>query len=134
VSFSREVSDSRLQRGFSRRHLGRIAAFVMAGAGLPPFNEFAMAQQAETQLNRETRGRRRPLDPDSGPHQLIRWGQSLALRNARPEPPLGSPRRGTTPLCRTPSRTNCAAPTRARETAQALRRSTDETHTCLSDP
>src|SRR5690242_17786169 len=33
-----------LQRGFSRRSLGRIAAMVSAGAALPFYNEPAMAQ------------------------------------------------------------------------------------------
>jgi histidinol-phosphate aminotransferase len=33
-----------LQRGFSRRSLGRIAAMISAGAALPFYNEPAMAQ------------------------------------------------------------------------------------------
>jgi len=33
-----------LQRGFSRRHFGRISAMLTAGAALPFYTESAMAQ------------------------------------------------------------------------------------------
>jgi histidinol-phosphate aminotransferase len=35
-----------LQRGFTRRHLGRMASVLTAGAALPFYNEFAMAQRS----------------------------------------------------------------------------------------
>ena len=44
-----------LERGFSRRQLGRIASLLTAGAAMPFYNEFAMAQDAEQRL---ARGRR----------------------------------------------------------------------------
>src|ERR1041385_3386626 len=52
-------ADSFLQRGFSRRQLGRIASLLTAGAAMPFYNEFAMAQDAER------RAGRRPADPDT---------------------------------------------------------------------
>ncbi|HUA57979.1 MAG TPA: pyridoxal phosphate-dependent aminotransferase [Verrucomicrobiae bacterium] len=51
-------ADSLLQKGFSRRQLGRIATLLTAGASLPFYNEFAMAQDAQR------RGGRR-VDPDA---------------------------------------------------------------------
>jgi hypothetical protein len=53
-----------LKRGFSRRQLGRIAGLLTAGAALPFYNEFAMAQDAEQRM----RGRRGAMEPD-GPVQ-----------------------------------------------------------------
>jgi histidinol-phosphate aminotransferase len=50
-----------LHRGFSRRQFGRIATLLSAGATLPFYNEFAMAQDAERQAKR---GSRRANDPD----------------------------------------------------------------------
>ena len=41
-----------LNRGFSRRQLGRISSLLTAGAALPFFNEFAMAQDAERRMMR----------------------------------------------------------------------------------
>src|SRR5579862_8673247 len=35
-----------LQRGFTRRHLGRMASVLTAGAALPFYNEFALAQRS----------------------------------------------------------------------------------------
>jgi histidinol-phosphate aminotransferase len=55
-------ADDLLQRGFSRRQLGRIATLLAAGSSLPFYNEFAMAQQAE---RRQGGGRGRMVDPDS---------------------------------------------------------------------
>jgi len=55
-------ADDLLQRGFSRRQLGRIATLLAAGSSLPFYNEFAMAQQAE---RRQGAGRGRMIDPDA---------------------------------------------------------------------
>ena len=52
-----------LQRGFSRRQLGRIATMLTAGASLPFYNEFAMAQQAERRQGAGRGGRM--MDPDA---------------------------------------------------------------------
>lgn len=52
--------ESLLSKGFSRRQLGRIAGLLTAGAALPFYNEFAMAQDAEPR----GRGRRGAMDPD----------------------------------------------------------------------
>jgi histidinol-phosphate aminotransferase len=41
-----------LQRGFTRRQLGRIATVLTAGASLPFYNEFAMAQDDEQRVAR----------------------------------------------------------------------------------
>ena len=41
---SKETQRDFLERGFSRRTLGRIAAVLTAGATLPFYNEPAMAQ------------------------------------------------------------------------------------------
>jgi histidinol-phosphate aminotransferase len=49
------------QRGFTRRHIGRMASLLAAGAALPFYNEYAMAQDAEQRM----RGGMRPTyDPD----------------------------------------------------------------------
>jgi histidinol-phosphate aminotransferase len=40
------------QKGFSRRQLGRIATVLTAGASLPFYNEFAMAQEDEQRVAR----------------------------------------------------------------------------------
>jgi histidinol-phosphate aminotransferase len=50
-----------LKRGFSRRQFGRIATLLTAGTTLPFYNEFAMAQDAERQVRRNSR---RANDPD----------------------------------------------------------------------
>src|SRR5258705_9962707 len=39
-----ELKQDLINRGFSRRHFGRIATMITAGATLPFFNEPAMAQ------------------------------------------------------------------------------------------
>jgi len=58
MSFSPAHSEQLLERGFSRRQLGRIASMFTAGAAaLPLFNEFAMAQDAEQRMARGS-GRR----------------------------------------------------------------------------
>src|SRR6202142_4688934 len=41
-----EQQESLLKRGFSPRNFGRIATLVGAGATLPFYNEFALAQRA----------------------------------------------------------------------------------------
>jgi len=54
-------AESLLEKGFSRRQLGRIASLLTAGAALPFYNEFAMAQDAV----RRQGGGRRAMDPDA---------------------------------------------------------------------
>jgi histidinol-phosphate/aromatic aminotransferase/cobyric acid decarboxylase-like protein len=49
------------KKGFSRRDLGRIASLLTAGAALPFYNEFAMAQAARPQRG----GGRRAYDPEA---------------------------------------------------------------------
>ena len=51
-----------LEKGFSRRQLGRITSLLTAGAALPFYNEFAMAQDAERRMMRGAGGRMN--DPD----------------------------------------------------------------------
>jgi histidinol-phosphate aminotransferase len=58
-----DQTDLLLQKGFSRRQLGRIATLLTAGAGLPFYNESAMAQDA--QQRRAGRGAGRAMDPDA---------------------------------------------------------------------
>jgi histidinol-phosphate aminotransferase len=50
---------SLLKKGFSRRDLGRIASLLTAGAAMPFYNEFSMAQAASPQRGRRT------ADPDA---------------------------------------------------------------------
>lgn len=49
-------AESLLQRGFSRRQLGRIASLLTAGAALPFYNEHVMAQEAERRAGRSAPG------------------------------------------------------------------------------
>ena len=56
-----EHADSLLRKGFSRRQLGRIASLLTAGAALPFYNEFAMAQDAQRRMGMG----RRMMDPDT---------------------------------------------------------------------
>jgi histidinol-phosphate aminotransferase len=44
--------ESFLHRGFTRRQVGRIATVLTAGASMPFYNEFAMAQEAERRMGR----------------------------------------------------------------------------------
>ena len=63
---SKSAVSSLLERGFSRRHLGRIATLLTAGASLPFYNEFAMAQDEEPARGGAARGSRGagiPFDP-----------------------------------------------------------------------
>jgi histidinol-phosphate aminotransferase len=63
MSLSVEATRSFLDKGFSRRQLGRIAAVLTAGATLPFYNEFAMAQEAEKIVARAA-GVRPRTDPN----------------------------------------------------------------------
>src|SRR5688500_4402982 len=74
-------AESLLQRGFSRRQLGRIASLLTAGATLPFYNESAMAQDAER------RNGRRVIDPD-----IVRINQN--------ENPMGPSKEGLEALLR----------------------------------
>jgi len=65
MSLPRTQTDSLLHRGFSRRDLGRIASLLTAGAALPFYNEFAMAQDAQQRMGRGAGGARRAMDPDT---------------------------------------------------------------------
>src|SRR5450432_2996844 len=65
MSLSVKLNDSLLQRGFSRRDLGRMASLLTAGATMPFFNEYAMAQDAQQRMLRGTPGARRANDPDT---------------------------------------------------------------------
>ena len=53
-----------LAKGFSRRQIGRMASLLTAGAALPFYNEFAMAQDAERRMMRGAGGAGRMYDPD----------------------------------------------------------------------
>ncbi len=59
-----EQMESLMERGFSRRQLGRIATLLTAGSALPVFGEYAMAQQAE-QASAARRGARREMGPNT---------------------------------------------------------------------
>jgi len=56
-----DLASGLLEKGFSRRQLGRIAGLLTAGTTMPFYNEFAMAQDAERRMNR---GGARRADPD----------------------------------------------------------------------
>ena len=60
MDFSKAVVENLEQRGFTRRQIGRMVTLVGAGASLPFYNEYAMAQDAE----RRMRGTRPAYDPD----------------------------------------------------------------------
>jgi histidinol-phosphate aminotransferase len=59
---TRKQTNSFLDRGFSRRDIGRIASLLTAGATLPFYNEYAMAQDAQRRMGG---GARRAMDPDA---------------------------------------------------------------------
>jgi histidinol-phosphate aminotransferase len=61
MPLSREQTNSFLHKGFSRRDVGRIATLLTAGATLPFYNEYAMAQDATRRMG----GARRAMDPDA---------------------------------------------------------------------
>ena len=60
MSLGNKQFESLAQRGFTRRQIGRIGALISAGAALPFYNEFAMAQQGQGRG-----GMRRQMDPDA---------------------------------------------------------------------
>jgi histidinol-phosphate aminotransferase len=61
MGLSNQTIEELGQRGFTRRHIGRMASLLAAGAALPFYNEHAMAQDAEQRM----RGGMRPAyDPD----------------------------------------------------------------------
>src|SRR5215831_16108644 len=62
---SADHTKSLLARGFSRRDIGRIASLLTAGAALPFYNEYAMAQDAQQRALRGTGMGRRANDPDA---------------------------------------------------------------------
>jgi histidinol-phosphate/aromatic aminotransferase/cobyric acid decarboxylase-like protein len=57
MALTSKLTESLVQRGFSRRHIARIS--MGAAAAIPFFNEFAMAQQAEQQQAAVAGGGRR---------------------------------------------------------------------------
>ena len=81
MSISESQADPILNKGFSRRQLGRIASVLTAGAAFPFYNEFAMAQDAERRMNRGAGGMRAAMDPD-------------AVRISSNENPLGPSKEG----------------------------------------
>jgi histidinol-phosphate aminotransferase len=62
MSLEPKVQEELLARGYSRRHIGRIA--LGAAAALPFFHEFALAQQAEAPRTRGNRAARPAFDPE----------------------------------------------------------------------
>jgi histidinol-phosphate aminotransferase len=87
MSLSQEQINSCLERGFTRRHLGRMTTLLTAGAALPFFNEYAMAQEAEQRMMRGAGGARRAVDPD-------------AVRIGSNENPLGPCKEGLEAIAR----------------------------------
>jgi histidinol-phosphate aminotransferase len=65
MSLTTNLTDSLLQRGFTRRDLGRITSLITAGAAMPFYNEYAMAQDAQQRMMRGAGGARRAMDPDA---------------------------------------------------------------------
>ena len=53
MTLTRKTEESLLDRGYSRRSIGRIA--LGAAAAIPFFSEFAQAQQAERRMARASR-------------------------------------------------------------------------------
>lgn len=82
-----EHAESFLQRGFTRRQVGRIASLLTAGAAMPFYNEFAMAQEAQRRTL-GAGGARRAMDPD-------------AVRISSNENPLGPCKEGLEAGCAT---------------------------------
>ena len=48
---TKQQTNSYLQRGFSRRDIGRITTLLTAGVTLPFYNEYAMAQDAQRRIS-----------------------------------------------------------------------------------
>jgi histidinol-phosphate aminotransferase len=84
---STDHTKSLLARGFSRRDIGRIASLLTAGAALPFYNEYAMAQDAQQRALRGTGMGRRAMDPD-------------AVRISTNENPLGPCKEGCEAIAR----------------------------------
>lgn len=89
MSLSTKLNDSLLQRGFSRRDLGRMASLLTAGATMPFFNEYSMAQDAQQRMLRGAGGARRAMDPD-------------AVRISSNENPMGLARKASKPSPKSP--------------------------------
>lgn len=83
MTLPQEQVNSFLERGFSRRQVGRIASVLTAGVALPFYNEFAMAQDAERRTSRS----RAAMPPD-------------AVRISSNENPLGPCKEGLEALCK----------------------------------
>jgi len=64
MALQMEQMETLLDKGFSRRQLGRIASLLTAGAAALPFTEYAMAQQAEQESNARRGGARRAMSGD----------------------------------------------------------------------
>src|SRR5690242_20687076 len=69
MSLSREQTEVLMDKGFSRRRFGRISSLLAAGAALPFYNEFTMAQEADARAAARRVGGgagmvRRAMDPD----------------------------------------------------------------------
>ena len=62
MSLPHNQMNSFLERGFTRRQVGHIASVLTAGAALPFYNEFAMAQEAERRMTGRSRAM---LPPDA---------------------------------------------------------------------
>lgn len=50
MALTQKHMDSLSARGFTRRQIGRVASVLTAGAALPFYNEFAMAQEAQRRM------------------------------------------------------------------------------------
>jgi histidinol-phosphate aminotransferase len=63
MTLKSRLAESLLERGYSRRQIAKIA--MGAGAAIPFFNEFALAQQAQTASARPAMGARPAYDPEA---------------------------------------------------------------------
>ena len=86
MALTPKLTESLLERGYSRRQISRIA--MGAGAAIPFFHEFAMAQQAEQQTaprrtpRRWRRARTRTVRSRSGPDYFQRKPDGALQRRA----------------------------------------------------
>src|SRR5947208_13716266 len=60
---TRQQTRSFTDRGFSRRDIGRITTLLTAGAALPFYKEYGVAQDAQRRMG--AGGLRRAMDPDA---------------------------------------------------------------------
>jgi len=81
--FQRKQAEELLAKGFTRRHIGRMMSVLGAGAALPFYNEYAMAQEAERRVSRG----RGSMPPD-------------AVRISTNENPLGPCKEGLEAIAR----------------------------------